>query len=132
MRSRTDCARAASTTACTPPRRPDRARADPGDLHVEPDPLPDQVAATAYYVVSEAIANAIKHAEATRIDVRVARRDGHVEVRVADDGRGGAARRGGSGLAGLRDRVDAVGGVLALVSDGRHGTAVEAVVPCAS
>ena len=64
--------------------------------------------------------------------MRVARHDGHVEVRVADDGRGGARVSAGSGLAGLADRVSAVGGRLALASAARRGTVVEAVVPCAS
>jgi signal transduction histidine kinase len=104
----------------------------PVDLHVQPVPLPDDVTVTVYYVASEAIANAVKHAQATRIDVRVARRNGHVEVRVADDGRGGARVAAGSGLAGLSDRVTAVGGRLALASEERGGTVVEAVVPCAS
>ena len=101
-------------------------------LHVPPEPLPDPVATTTYYVVSEAIANVIKHAEASRIDVAIERRNGHVEVRVVDDGKGGAAVGAGSGLAGLCDRVNAVGGILALESERGAGTTVEAVVPCAS
>jgi signal transduction histidine kinase len=104
----------------------------PVALDVHPEPLPDHLATTLYYVTSEAIANAVKHAGATRIDVSICRSDGHLEVRVADDGRGGATLAGGSGLAGLRDRVDAVGGVLALGSDGGRGTVVEAMVPCGS
>jgi signal transduction histidine kinase len=104
----------------------------PVSLHVQPALLPDDVTVTVYYVASEAIANAVKHAEATRIDVRVTRRNGHVEVRVADDGRGGARVAAGSGLAGLDDRVTALGGRLALASEERCGTVVEAVVPCAS
>jgi signal transduction histidine kinase len=104
----------------------------PVALDVHPEPLPDHLATTLYYVTSEAIANAVKHAGATRIDVSICRCDGHLEVRVADDGRGGATLAGGSGLAGLRDRVDAVGGVLALGSDAGHGTVVEAMVPCGS
>ncbi len=89
---------------------------------------------TVYYVASEAIANAVKHAQATRIDVRVTRRNGHVEVRVADDGCGGARVAPGSGLAGLSDRVTAIGGRLALASeerarhDRRGGGAVRIVI----
>jgi signal transduction histidine kinase len=101
-------------------------------LDVRVEALPDEVATTAYYVTSEAITNAIKHAGATRIDVRIARSNGHVEVRVSDDGCGGAALAGGSGLAGLNDRVSALGGSLALQSDAGRGTTVEATVPCAS
>ena len=62
----------------------------------------------------------------------VAHEDGHVRVRVMDDGRGGAVVRPGAGLAGLRDRVAALGGMLQVgAADGR-GTVVEAVLPCAS
>jgi signal transduction histidine kinase len=104
----------------------------PVGLDVQRDPLPDDVATTAYYVTSEAIANAVKHAGASRIEVCIARRDGRVEVRVADDGRGGAAAAPGSGLAGLSDRVQALGGALALDSPAGRGTVVEALVPCAS
>jgi signal transduction histidine kinase len=104
----------------------------PVELAVDPGQLPDDVATTIYFVASEAITNAIKHGEATRIDVSVRRENGHVELRVADDGCGGASATTGSGLAGLRDRLDALGGRLVLVSDVRHGTIVEALVPCAS
>jgi signal transduction histidine kinase len=97
-----------------------------------PDPLPDDVATTAYFVISEAIANAVKHAGASRIDVRIARTNGHLAVRVSDDGCGGAAPVPGSGLAGLSDRVGAVGGALALRSRRGGGTTVEATVPCGS
>ena len=70
-------------------------------------PLPDDVATTAYFVVSEAVANAIKHADARRIGLRVSRENGRVLVRVTDDGRGGARLQPGSGIA---DRVAALGG----------------------
>jgi signal transduction histidine kinase len=103
-------------------------------LENDDDSLPDDVATTVYYVASEAIANAVKHAAATRIDVRIARCNGRVEVRIADDGCGGATVTAGSGLAGLTDRVSAVGGALALAlaSESGHGTTIEAAVPCAS
>jgi signal transduction histidine kinase len=67
-----------------------------------------------------------------RESASLARMDGHIELRVADDGRGGATVTAGSGLAGLRDRLYALGGRLILVSDEQHGTVVEALVPCAS
>ena len=79
----------------------------PVELQIQTEPLPDDVTMTVYYVASEAIANAVKHADATRIDVCIARRDGQVEVRISDDGRGGATPAAGSGLAGLSDRVHA-------------------------
>jgi signal transduction histidine kinase len=104
----------------------------PIGLDVHAEPLPGEVATTAYYVASEAIANAVKHARATRIDVRIARRDGRLEVQVTDDGRGGATLTAGSGLAGLSDRVEAVGGALALRAGADRGTIVEATVPCES
>jgi signal transduction histidine kinase len=90
------------------------------------------VATTVYYVTSEAIANAVKHADATLIDVRISRHNGQVEVRITDDGCGGASLTAGSGLAGLSDRVNAVGGALALDSRDGRGTIVEAMVPCGS
>ncbi len=104
----------------------------PVRLEVPTEPLPDDVATTAYYVTSEAIANAVKHADATRIDVCIARCNGRLEMRVSDDGRGGASLRDGSGLVGLCDRVEAVGGALALRSTDGSGTIVEAQVPCGS
>jgi signal transduction histidine kinase len=104
----------------------------PVRLEVPAEPLPDDVATTAYYVTSEAITNAVKHADATRIDVCIARCNGRLEMRVSDDGRGGASLRDGSGLVGLCDRVEAVGGALALRSTDGSGTIVEAQVPCGS
>jgi signal transduction histidine kinase len=99
------------------------------DLDICPDRLPDDVATTAYYVVSEAITNTVKHASADRIRLRVARDDGHLLVTVSDDGRGGAALSPRSGIA---DRVAALGGTLRVHSPLGSGTRVEAVLPCAS
>ena len=99
------------------------------DMDVDDGPLPDAVATTAYYVASEAITNAVKHAEATRIVLQVVRRDGQLLVRVTDDGRGGARLGVRSGL---RDRVAALGGSLTVASPDGHGTEVEAALPCAS
>ena len=104
----------------------------PVTLNVDPDPLPGNVTVTVYYVASEAITNAVKHAQATHIDVSIARCNGSIEVRVSDDGTGGARLTAGSGLAGLADRVDALGGALALASPRGQGTTVQAVLPCAS
>jgi signal transduction histidine kinase len=99
------------------------------DLDVCPDRLPDDVATTAYYVVSEAITNTVKHADADRIRLSVARCDGRLLVSVTDDGRGGAALSPRSSIA---DRVAALGGTLRVHSPLGSGTRVEAVLPCAS
>ena len=104
----------------------------PVELDVCPEPLPDEIATTAYYVASEAVSNAVKHADADTIAVRVARDAGRLQVSVRDDGRGGATARSGSGLAGLTDRVAAAGGALQVRSAPGRGTLVEAVLPCAS
>jgi signal transduction histidine kinase len=95
---------------------------------VAADTVPDEVATTAYYVASEALANVVKHSDAEAVDIRVERHPEHVLVRVSDDGRGGAVARPGSGLAGLVDRVAAAGGLLTIT--GSSGTTVEAVLPC--
>jgi signal transduction histidine kinase len=104
----------------------------PVDLRVTADPVSDAVATTAYYVAAEALANALKHADAAALTVDVAREDGTLVVSVWDDGRGGAVVTAGSGLAGLRDRVAAIGGVLNLDSRRGAGTRVEARLPCGS
>jgi len=104
----------------------------PVHLDVLPDPLDDDVATTAYFVAAEAITNAAKYANATAIDVRVAASTSCVEVRVRDDGIGGAVARTGSGLAGLADRVAAIGGSLMMSSPAGSGTTIEAVLPCGS
>lgn len=95
--------------------------------------LPDDLATTAYFVASEAVTNAVKHAKATSIGV-VVDDDGNggLRVTVRDDGRGGADPGKGSGLSGLTDRVDALGGRLHVTSAPGEGTTVEAVLPCAS
>ncbi|MFN2543528.1 MAG: GAF domain-containing sensor histidine kinase [Actinomycetota bacterium] len=88
------------------------------------------VEATAYYVVSEALANVAKYAEATEVSVSVARSNGTLLVEVVDDGVGGADPRGGSGLRGLADRVAALSGVLRVESPSGEGTRVSAEIPC--
>jgi signal transduction histidine kinase len=84
--------------------------------------------ATAYYVVAEAVTNAQKHAHASAITVRVGPRHDVLRVEVADDGVGGAFESDGSGLQGLRDRVEALGGTFA-VESGRDGTRITARIP---
>ena len=104
----------------------------PVGLDLQADDLPDDVSTTAYFVASEAVANAVKHAGAGSIAMSVRRCEGAVRVSVRDDGCGGAVARPGSGLAGLRDRVSALGGTLGIRSDPGLGTEVEAVLPCES
>jgi signal transduction histidine kinase len=95
-----------------------------------PDVTPSEViATTAYFVAAEAVANVLKHADATRIDVTVREADGRLHLAVSDDGVGGVPA---NGLTALRDRVDSVGGTLAVTSPPRAGTRIEAVLPCAS
>jgi signal transduction histidine kinase len=92
--------------------------------------LPEQVESAAYFVASEALANAAKHSHASEVCL-VASRDGALLVlEVADDGIGGAASGGGSGLRGLADRVEALGGRLTVSSPPGRGTTVRAEIPC--
>ncbi|MGZ4415485.1 MAG: sensor histidine kinase, partial [Gaiellaceae bacterium] len=92
--------------------------------------LPEQVEAAAYYVVSEALANIAKYAHATSAQVRLQPLDGKVVLEVADDGIGGADAGRGSGLRGLTDRVEALGGRLWFSSPPGQGTIVRAEIPC--
>ena len=91
---------------------------------------PPAVEATAYFVACEALANAVKHAKASRVKIDVTRSNGRVSVAVADDGVGGADP-GGPGLRGLRDRVEALDGRLEVASPSGGGTRVTAAIPCA-
>jgi signal transduction histidine kinase len=93
--------------------------------------LPPAVEAAAYYVVSEALTNVAKYAGVCDVRVGVARRDGQLEVTVADDGVGGADGSRGSGLRGLADRVEALGGRLEVSSPVGAGTTLRARLPCA-
>jgi PAS domain S-box-containing protein len=102
----------------------------PVDLRVILDArLPGPVEAAAYYIVAEALTNTSKHADASRVLVRVSREDASVQVEVADDGVGGADQRGGTGVRGLRDRVEALGGTLELDSPAGVGTTLTARIP---
>ena len=91
--------------------------------------LPDPVEIAAYYTVSEALTNAAKHAHATTADVQVTERDGGLHVRVRDNGRGGADVSHGSGLVGLKDRAEALGGRLRMDSPPGAGTTLEITLP---
>jgi signal transduction histidine kinase len=92
---------------------------------------PEQVESAAYFVVAEALTNVARHSEATRAAVSVEREDGVLVVEVRDDGIGGAEPAPGSGLAGLRARVGALGGTLVVESPPGGPTAITAVLPCA-
>jgi signal transduction histidine kinase len=94
--------------------------------------LPDAVSATAYFVVAEGLANAVKHAQASALDVRIARHDGTLLVEVRDNGVGGAAPGTGMGLRSLADRVDVLGGSLCIHSKPGEGTQLLAELPCVS
>ena len=91
--------------------------------------LPETVEAAVYYVIAEALTNAAKHAGATRGHVRVAAGDGTVSAEVADNGRGGVELGVGSGIQGLVDRVEALGGRLEILSPAGEGTVVRAMLP---
>ena len=105
----------------------------PVSLELEPgDRLPAQVELAAYFVVCEALANVGKYADASAVKIRLSRDDGHAVVEVADDGVGGAEAGRGSGLEGLADRVEAVGGHLSVVSPPGAGTVLTARLPCAA
>jgi GAF domain-containing protein len=91
--------------------------------------LPEPVETAAYYTVAEALTNAAKHAHATAADIQVAESDGVLHVRVRDNGRGGADFSNGTGLVGLRDRAEALGGHLQLHSPAGAGTTLEARLP---
>lgn len=91
--------------------------------------LSEQIEAAAYFLVSEALSNAAKHAHATRIVVRAVDSQGELVVSVEDNGVGGASLEGGTGLLGLRDRVDAAGGRMTVASVGSGGSAVHASFP---
>jgi signal transduction histidine kinase len=104
----------------------------PVEMRIAETDVAGDLETTAYYVASEAIANAVKHARATGIALHVDARGNDLYVRVEDDGVGGAEQRDGSGLARLADRVSAHGGTLLVSSPANGGTTVEAILPCAS
>ena len=90
----------------------------------------DQLETAAYFVASEALANAAKHASASLVELDLTRQNGTLVLNVADDGVGGALVTSGSGLAGISDRVAALGGSLRVSSPTGGGTVVTAELPC--
>jgi signal transduction histidine kinase len=91
--------------------------------------LPGPCEITAYYVAAEAFTNAAKHADASAVDIVIEQAGGTLTVQVRDDGAGGADASGGSGLTGLRDRVEAVGGSMRLDSPAGAGTVLTVLLP---
>ena len=96
-----------------------------------PGRLPEQVEIAAYFAVAEALTNTAKHARATAASVAVEVMDGVVRIRVSDDGRGGAVLGGGTGLIGLKDRIEALGGAFSVHTAAGAGTTVHAELPLA-
>ena len=102
----------------------------PVDLHLDVgNRLPEHVEVASYYVVSEALTNAAKHARASALRVDAGTENGVVLLSISDDGVGGADPTAGSGLVGLKDRVEALGGDLAISSTSSKGTALHATIP---
>ncbi len=93
------------------------------------DRLPERIEVTVYYVVSEALTNAAKHSKASASHIAVAVTDGDLRLTISDDGVGGADPAGGTGLIGLKDRVEAAGGTLTLQSAPSQGTHLKVQLP---
>jgi signal transduction histidine kinase len=100
------------------------------DVRIEDD-IPDGVAVAAYYSISELVANTAKHARASGFDVKVSAAGSSLRIVARDDGVGGADPARGSGLVGLRDRVEALGGTIDMQSPTGSGTVVEVELPLA-
>jgi PAS domain S-box-containing protein len=102
------------------------------DVKAPDERLPENIEATAYYIVSEALTNVVKHAQATKAKVDMTLAGDVLRFEVTDDGRGGADPFAGSGILGLRDRAEAVGGTLFVISPPGKGTVVTAQLPLKS
>lgn len=101
------------------------------ELQLDGGPLSSAVEHTAYFVLAEALSNALKHSQASQIQVRLADGDGWLRLSVHDDGMGGADLHTGTGLRGMGDRVDVLGGFLELSSAPGEGTLIKVDLPCA-
>jgi signal transduction histidine kinase len=107
----------------------------PLDVRVEgglDERLPPEIEAAGYFLACEALANAVKHADAAHVRISAMRQDGKLVLEVVDDGRGGADPSAGSGLRGLADRLEAHGGRLVVANAAGGGTRVTGEIPCAS
>jgi signal transduction histidine kinase len=102
-------------------------------VHLELDAvdrrLPERVEVAAYYIVSEGLTNATKHARASAVRVVISAPDELLLLSISDDGIGGADARRGSGLTGLRDRVESIGGTLEISGGAGDGTSILAKIP---
>jgi signal transduction histidine kinase len=94
-----------------------------------PRRLPDYVEVAGYYVVAEALTNVTKHAQASEVHLAVKTEGDHLYLSIRDDGIGGADAGKGSGLIGLVDRVEAVGGRIDITSHHGDGTSLEVLIP---
>lgn len=101
----------------------------PVELTTPAERLPDLIEAAAYFVCAEAVTNVAKYASASRVRCEVSRSAGRVRVAIADDGVGGADPATGSGLRGLADRIDALGGTFTVTSPPGGGTVISAELP---
>jgi signal transduction histidine kinase len=101
----------------------------PVDVDIDDERFPPGVEATAYFVVSEALTNVVKHSGAERAEVVARASAGELRVEIRDDGVGGATPGAGSGLVGLRDRVDALAGTLTIESPPGGGTRIVLTLP---
>ena len=99
------------------------------ELELPPARLDPTVESTAYYVIAESVSNVHKHAEARSVSIGAVTLPNHLRLAIADDGVGGASVRPGSGLEGLRDRVEATGGTFRISSRPGVGTEVTAILP---
>lgn len=102
------------------------------ELDLGSSELSPVIESAAYFVVAEGLTNALKHSGATACAVRVAATDGRLDIEVSDNGVGGAAPGHGTGLSGLGDRIDALGGRLRVDSPSGSGTRVHVELPCES
>jgi signal transduction histidine kinase len=103
----------------------------PVHVRADADRYPPHIEAGAYFFIAEALTNSAKHARASHVVVEIAAHDAVLEIDVRDDGIGGADPAG-SGVRGLEDRVEALGGTFRLLSPPGHGTAVHATLPAAA
>jgi signal transduction histidine kinase len=103
----------------------------PVEVRASGERFPPELEAAAYFIVSEGLTNAVKHANAGQVTLTAERLNGSLVISVSDDGIGGASASGGSGLRGLSDRAEAHGGMFTVESEAGGGTTLTAELPCA-
>ena len=102
------------------------------ETHSAEAPVSDSIAAAAYFVVAECLTNASRYGQACDVTITVKREDGHLRMEVTDDGVGGADPAKGTGLLGLADRLEVLGGELEVHSPQGEGTRIRARLPLAA